>query len=138
MKQSDSFTIGSLAQDAGVGIQTVRFYERTGLLKQPTRRASGYRQYSLEDSKQIRFIKRAQELGFTLKEIKSLLELQATSKSMCGDVKEQADQKIAEIHEKIKDLKKMLRSLGQISDCCSKGKTTCGVCSMHDCFEGKC
>jgi len=138
MKQSEAFTIGSLAKDAGVGIQTVRFYERKGLLKQPVRRGSGYRHYSTEDAKQIRFIKRAQELGFTLKEVKGLLELQATSKSACADVKKRADQKSIEIEVKIKDLKRMLRSLGEIADCCAKGNTTRGVCSILDCFEGKC
>jgi len=138
MKQSEAFTIGSLAENAGVGIQTVRFYERKGLLRQPVRRESGYRQYTAEDAKLIRFIKRAQELGFTLKEVKTLLDLQATTKSACADVKTSADQKINEIEAKIKDLKKMLRSLNEIADCCAKGKATCGVCSILDCFEGKC
>ncbi|MBY0471926.1 MerR family transcriptional regulator [bacterium] len=138
MKHSGTYTIGSLANDAGVGIQTVRFYERQGLLKQPARRGSGYRQYSSEDAKQIRFIKRAQELGFTLKEVKGLLELQAISKSACSDVKVRADQKTVEIQEKIQDLKRMQRSLAEISSCCARGKTTRGVCSILDCFEGNC
>ncbi|MBY0472633.1 MerR family transcriptional regulator [bacterium] len=134
----EAFTIGSLAEDAGVGIQTVRFYERKGLLKQPPRRGSGYRQYTADDAKLIRFIKRAQELGFTLKEVKTLLDLQATTKSACADVKKSADQKVVEIENRIKDLKKMLRSLNQIANCCAEGKATRGVCSILDCFEGNC
>jgi len=138
MKQSGVFTIGSLADAAGVGIQTVRFYERKGLLKQSIRRGSGDRQYAVKDAKLIRFIKRAQDLGFTLKEVKALLDLQAITKSACADVKKSADQKIDEIEGKIKDLKKMLRPLHEIADCCAKGKATCGVCSILDCFEGNC
>lgn len=138
MKSGDTLSIGVLAKSAGVGVQTVRFYERKGLLRQPSRRASGYRQYSAEDSKQIRFIKRAQELGFTLKEVKELLELQATSKSACADVKKRSDKKALEIDGKIEDLKKMRRLLGEISSCCAKGKATQGVCSIRDCFEGNC
>lgn len=135
MKQ---LTRGELARSSGVGIEAIRFYEQKGLISKPQRTESGYRQYKEDDAKQIRFIKRAQELGFTLREIKGLLELQANSKSMCADVRKRADLKIAEIEEKVKDLKKMLRSLSEISNCCAKGKTTCGVCSILDCFEGKC
>lgn len=135
MKQ---LTRSKLAKSSGIGIEAIRFYEQKGLISKPTRTSAGYRQYKEEDAKQIRFIKRAQELGFTLKEIKELIELEATSKTTCGDVKKRADLKTEEIKQKIKDLKKMIRSLDEISSCCARGKTTCGVCSILDCFEGKC
>lgn len=131
-------TIGKVAKESGVGVETVRFYEREGLIRQPKRRDHGFRTYDKDDPTKIRFIKRAQEIGFTLKEIKGLLDLQATSKSMCGDVKKRADEKIIEVQGKISDLKKMLRSLKEISNCCARGKTTNDVCSVTDCFGGKC
>lgn len=134
----EQITRGELAKLAGVGIEAVRFYEKKALIPKPKRTESGYRQYSKEDVKQIRFIKRAQELGFTLKEIKNLLELQATSKAMCGDVKKRADQKFSEIEDRIRDLKRMQQSLREISRCCSKGQPTSNNCSILECFEGGC
>ena len=77
------FTIGKLAKKAGVKIDTVRFYERKGLIKQPSN-TSGYRKYPLEDAIKIRFIKRTQELGFTLKEAKELLELKVSKTAKCS------------------------------------------------------
>ena len=131
-------TRGELAKQAGVGIEAIRFYEKKALIPKPRRNESGYREYSPEDVKQIRFIKRAQELGFTLKEIKNLVELQATSKAMCADVQKRADKKYAEIEKRISDLKRMLRSLREISNCCSKGEPTRNNCSILECFEGGC
>ena len=71
------FSIGQVARQAGVGVETIRFYERKGLIKEPPRRASGYRQFSLDAVKRIRFIKRAKELGFSLSEIADLLSLRS-------------------------------------------------------------
>ena len=70
-----TFTIGQVAREAGVGVETVRFYEREGLIEEPSRRASGYRQYGDETVLVLKFIRRAKELGFTLKEIRSLMDL---------------------------------------------------------------
>ena len=81
-------TIGEVARQAGVGIQTVRFYERQGLLEEPERRASGYRQYDLEAIAVLKFIRRAKELGFTLKEIKSLLALRLDASATRAEVRE--------------------------------------------------
>jgi MerR family mercuric resistance operon transcriptional regulator len=79
-------TIGQLAKQAGVNIETIRYYERQGLLPEPPRRASGYRQYSAEFVKRIQFIKRAQTLGFSLKEIAELLDLRIESDTACDQV----------------------------------------------------
>src|SRR5205085_4323513 len=87
------FSIGQVARRACVGVETVRFYEREGLLEEPARRASGYRQYSEEAVKQICFIKRAQQLGFSLKEIRELLTLRVDRQNSCEQVKERAETK---------------------------------------------
>jgi len=82
-----TLTIGKAARYAGVGIETIRFYERRGLIKQPPRREFGYRQYPESVVLRLRFIKRAKELGFSLIEIKELLFLRLDSKATCGDIK---------------------------------------------------
>src|SRR6266571_3012042 len=82
----ESLSIGQVARRAGVGVETVRFYEREGLLEEPPRRASGYRQYSEQAIKRIHFIKRAQQLGFSLKEITELLMLRVDAQTSCEEV----------------------------------------------------
>ena len=106
-----SLRIGEVAKQAGVGVETVRFYEREGLLDEPDRRASGYRQYDEEAVAVLRFIRRAKELGFTLKEIKSLLNLRLDASATRADVREQAREKVADIEAKIADLQRMKESL---------------------------
>lgn len=127
-------TIGKLARAAGVGVETVRFYERRGLIKRPTVK-EGFRKYSEEDAKRIRFIKRAQDLGFTLKEIKGLLELNSNPRSTCLDVRKQTDAKIKEVEEKIQDLKKMKKSLETLSKACGESKKAMIHCEILNCFE---
>ncbi len=127
-------TIGKLARAAGVGVETVRFYERRGLIKQPSSK-EGFRKYSEEDAKRIRFIKRAQDLGFTLKEIKGLLELNSNPRSTCSDVRNQTDAKISEVEEKIRDLKKMKKSLQILSEACGESKKAMIHCEILTCFE---
>lgn len=135
MKQLATYTIGTLAQEARVGVETVRFYERKGLIDRPARRSSGYRQYSAADAQRIRFIKRAQDLGFTLKEIKDLLALELSSKMTCGDLRKKADSKLKEVEEKIRDLQRMKKSLKDISSACGDGKQAASQCRILDCFE---
>jgi MerR family mercuric resistance operon transcriptional regulator len=133
-------TIGKLAHASGVGVETVRFYERRGLIKQPAAQ-EGYRTYSEDDARRIRFIKRAQELGFTLKEIKGLFELHSDSRLIsCTAVKHHANDKITEVEKKIRDLQKMKRALTKLSAACGDGKDAVAQCRISDCFEpdGKC
>jgi len=120
-------------------VETVRFYERRGLIKQPAAR-EGYRTYSEDDARRIRFIKRAQGLGFTLREIKGLLELNLHPRATCGDVKRHADAKRDEIGRKIRDLQKMKRALMTLSAACSDGRDAVTQRRISDCFEpdGKC
>jgi DNA-binding transcriptional MerR regulator len=127
-------TIGTLARTSGVGVETVRFYQRKGLVRRPTVRA-GFRTYADDDAQRIRFIKRAQALGFTLREIKGLLELNADPRTICADVKRRADVKLKEIAGKIRDLQRMKRSLTRLSAACANGRKAAAQCRISDCFE---
>lgn len=131
-------TIGKLAKAAGVGVETVRFYERRGLIRKPPKRESGFRTYSDEEVTRIRFIRRAQELGFTLREVKELVELQSKKKVTGSQVKQKADRKIEEIRKKISDLQKMEKSLRTLSRMCGEGAQAVQECKVMDCFEKGC
>ena len=113
-----TLSTSQLAKGANVNIETIRYYERRGLLPEPKRRESGYREYSEDDVSRIKFIKRAQELGFTLKEISELLALRVDAKTTCNKVKKQAEAKIVDIEEKIRLLKKMKAALGKLASSC--------------------
>lgn len=118
----ENLTIGQLAKQAAVGIETVRFYERKELLEKPERNVSGYRQYSLEAVSRIRFIKRAQEVGFSLAEIKGLLSLRLDSSKKCEDVKAHALAKINEVEGKIEDLNRMKNALRDLTTACENSR----------------
>ena len=118
-------TIGQVARSAGIGVETVRFYERQGLLEEPARRESGYRQYREDVVARLRFIRRSKELGFTLKEIKALLALRLDASATRADVRKQARAKVADIEARIADLQRMrdvLQTL--IRKCQGDGSTT--------------
>jgi Hg(II)-responsive transcriptional regulator len=118
-------SIGEVARQAGVGVETVRFYERQGLLEEPERRASGYRQYDGEAVAVLRFIRRAKELGFTLKEIKGLLALRLDAPARRTEVRQQAQAKVADIEARITDLQRMRDVLQKlIRKCHGAGSTT--------------
>ena len=117
-------TIGQLAKQAGVNVETVRYYERRGLIPEPPRRDSGYRQYTQDFVLRIRFIKRAQELGFALKEIDELLALRVESKAVCDDVREQAKLKIADVEAKIQMLEKIKFTLAELVTACEENELT--------------
>jgi MerR family mercuric resistance operon transcriptional regulator len=119
-----SFTIGQLARRAGVGVETVRFYERRGLIAQPPRRASGYREYPPEAISRITFIRRAKELGYTLKEIAELLELRVRPRRSCDAVKRNAEAKISDIEAKIESLRRMRKALRGLVNSCEKREAT--------------
>ena len=99
-------TIGVVACRAGVGVETVRFYERQGLLEEPARRQSGYRAYDEAVVARLRFIRRAKDLGFTLREIKELLSLRHDPATPAGDLKRRAEEKLADIDAKIQTLQR--------------------------------
>lgn len=128
------FSIGQVARRAGVGVETVRFYEREGLLEEPARRASGYRQYAEDVVTRIRFIKRAQQLGFSLKEIQGLLTLRMDGQTECSHVKEHAAAKLAQVEQKIADLQRIRQALLQMTSLCA-GKDSGSHCPLLDALE---
>ncbi|MCB0193091.1 MAG: MerR family transcriptional regulator [Anaerolineae bacterium] len=120
----NTLRIGQLAQQTGVTIETIRYYERRNLIPEPARLASGYRQYSLDDVARIRFIKRAQGLGFSLTEIADLLALRVNSEVVCNEVQKQAELKIADIEAKIEMLQHMKAVLSDLVKGCRENQFT--------------
>ena len=121
-----TFTIGQLAKAAGVNIQTVRFYEREGILKPQSRRESGYRIYNDESLKRLSFIRQAKDLGFSLEDIQSLLNLRVRSVERCSQVRARAEQKIKDVQQKIAHLKKLEKTLKKlVSDCKNRVISDC-------------
>lgn len=110
--------IGEVAKQTGVGIETIRFYERKGLLDEPARRPSGFRQYDASILARLQFIRRAKDLGFTLGEIAELLALWFDADTHCCDVRSKALAKIDEIEHKVQALQAMKRSLKQMVETC--------------------
>jgi len=113
-----ALTIGKVAKQAGIGVETIRFYERTGLLEEPPRNDSGYRQYPPEAVVKLRFIKKAKQLGFSLQEIGELFDLRRQQNATCGDVRMRAEEKIKNIEEKIRDLTRMKDALIELTCQC--------------------
>lgn len=113
-----SLTIGQVAKQAHVSLDTIRLYERYGLIKEPQRAANGYRQYSEEIIDCLKFIARTKKMGFTLKEIKELLVIHQTSQHPCGHIKQRTQDKLKQVHEKIGELKQLETALFQLlSEC---------------------
>ena len=129
-----SMTIGKVAGQAGVGVETVRFYEREGLIEEPPRRQSGYRQYPEKTVFRIRFIRRSRELGFSLKEIRELLSLRASPLSQCADVRRRVEVKIEDIELRVRSLQRMKKALKKLATACS-GKGPASECPILDYLE---
>ena len=117
-------TRGDVAERAGVSRGTVRYYEERGLIPEPSRTAAGYRQYTSEYVERIRFIKRAQKLGFTLQEINELLSLRADPAVSSMQVKQQAEAKVAEVERKIRGLRRIKEVLTDLIASCGKSQPT--------------
>lgn len=134
----NTLTIGQVAKNTGITVETVRFYEKQGLLITPSRSDSGYRQYTPDTLKRIRFIQRAKSVGFTLSEINELLTLRKDPKATCTDVKLRALEKIENIDRKLNDLKQIRESLSRlIMNCNSKGHLVeCPILEHLDYEEG--
>ncbi len=134
--KDSSLTRGQLARAVGVGIETIRFYEREGLLPDPPRRRSGYRQYPPESVARVRFIRRAKELGFTLSEINDLLELRVDPEKSCADVRAAAKAKMADVEAKMDDLERIKSALARLARAC-RGKGPTSECPILDALEGE-
>jgi MerR family mercuric resistance operon transcriptional regulator len=129
-------TIGQLARRAGVGVETVRYYERRGLMPEPPRKESGYRQFLPEDLSRLRFIRRAQQLGFSLREIKELLALRLTPGCNCERVLERTNAKIADVEARIRSLRRMLRVLKKLAEACRRRESTSG-CPILEALDSR-
>ncbi len=123
--------IGELADRSGVGVETVRFYEREGLLQVPPRTGGGYRIYDVHAVRRVRFILRAKDLGFTLAETKELLDLRVTDPKACGDVEATARAKIADVEARIQELERIRTVLGDLVRACAASERT-GECPILD------
>ena len=110
-RRAKELKIGEVARAAGLGVHAVRFYEREGLIKEPARRPSGYREYSPDMVLNLRFIRRAKELGFSLKETSELLSLETDPEGTAAEVKELAEAKLEDIESRIRALQRMRRAL---------------------------
>ncbi|HEX7326844.1 MAG TPA: heavy metal-responsive transcriptional regulator [Rhodanobacteraceae bacterium] len=111
-------TIGAVARRTGVGIDTIRYYEREGLLPPPQRRVSGYRDYGADAVERLRFARRAKDLGFTLKEIRELMALSTDRERGVAGVKQRAETRLHEVEQRIHELQRMKRGLQQLIDAC--------------------
>ncbi|WP_437882553.1 MerR family DNA-binding protein [Pseudomonas sp. LRF_L74] len=114
---SKPLTIGALSRDSGVNLETIRFYERSGLLPAPKRSASGYRHYESVDVRRLRFIRRGRELGFSLEEIRSLLDLAAHPEQPCDTADRMAREHLLAVEARIRDLQNMQAELHKLAAC---------------------
>ena len=126
----ETMRIGEFARKAGVNVQTVRYYERRGLLPEPERRESDYREYTSDCLERLHFIRRTQELGFTLSEIEELLALRTDPHTAAADVKQRAEAKVVDIEAKIADLRQIQHALEHLAGQCRGGKGTTGDCPL--------
>jgi MerR family mercuric resistance operon transcriptional regulator len=122
-------SIGALARQANVNIETIRYYERRGLISEPPRNKSGHRQYTAETVRRTDFIKRCQTLGFSLKEIEEILELKITPESTCADMKSRVTEKLTDVDKKIDELARIRNALSRLRKKCS-GKGPIGNCPI--------
>jgi len=124
--QSSEYTIGRLAQEAGVGVETVRYYQRRRLLAVPTRRAGGFRYYDAQTLERLRFIRRAQAIGLALEDIRELLGLDR--KRACGKTRALAAQRLELVEQKLKDLAALRDALAAlVHECDERGGPTCPI-----------
>jgi len=134
METTKPLTIGQVARWSGVGVETIRFYEREGLIAKPPQRPSGYRQYDPGVIRRIHFIQRGKKLGFSLREITELLSLRLTRGRSCADVKARASAKIKDIESKIAVLGRMKEALERLTEACA-GRGSVSDCPILDALD---
>ena len=125
-------TISKAAENAGVGVETIRFYERKGLIEQPLKpQEGGYRTYPIETVQRIKFVRQAQEIGFSLREIEDLLSLRADPSADCSDVRERATAKRDEVDRKMEQLGRIRAALDELILACP-GRGALRTCSIME------
>ncbi len=132
--RTSALTVGQLARAAGVNPQTVRYYERRGLLPEPPRTPAGYRLYPPEAVIRLRFIKQAQELGFSLEEIRDLLALRVDGTTSCPEVQRRTQAKIQQLDARIRRLQAMRAALVDLAAACGRDDLD-GECPFLDALE---
>jgi MerR family transcriptional regulator, copper efflux regulator len=130
------YSIGQVAKRSGISVETIRYYEKEGLLEEPERKESGYRQYQQDAITRLSFIKQGKELGFSLREISELLSIKSDGKNLCHEVKQLAQEKLDNIESKIKMLQRMRKSLKKLVDSCP-GQAALNECPILDALEKK-
>lgn len=134
MKKQSTMTIGALAKTANVGVETIRFYERKGIIQQPPKRG-GFRYYNEGDARRIQLVKKLQDIGFTLEEVKEFL----LTETCCGETKtliaQKSKRKIAEITAKIEELQIAVSALEKFANACGAEGNISFDCELLDCFE---
>ena len=133
VQNDDSLKVGAVAKAAGVGVQTLHYYERLGLLPKPQRSVANYRLYSSDAIRRVQFIKKAQALGLTLEETKQILDLKEHGRAPCGKVAELGEKHFAEIDARIAQLRKYRRQLGQALNDWRKENVTERECAGEFC-----
>lgn len=133
-KVKETMSIGTLSKQTGIGIETIRFYERVGLLKPVGRKDSGYRIFDENSLKTIVFIKHAKELGFSLNEIQELLCLKADKKSKCQSVQIKAEAQLQFVEEKIRHLERIKNVLSELIQQCRQRKVD-SECPLLECLD---
>ncbi|NUP13620.1 MAG: MerR family DNA-binding protein [Polyangiaceae bacterium] len=129
-----TLTIGDVAKAATVGVETIRFYERKGLIPAPPRRRSGYRQYPVDTVRRVRFIRRAKDLGFTLKQIAELLNLRIDPHTTCAEVRALARAQIEDVEQRIQELARMRAALDRLARSC-RGSGPTSECPILDALD---
>lgn len=132
--ERNGLTIGQLARAAEVGVETIRYYEKRGLLAEPRRAPSGYRRYSPDALRRVQFIRRAKDLGFTLREIGSLLSLRVDPRTSCADVRALARTKIADVDRRVHELLQVRAALERLAAQC-RGRGPTSECPILDALE---
>ena len=131
----EAVTIGKAARAAGVGVETIRFYERRGLIERPPKPDSaGYRVYSVDTVRRIQFIRQAQQIGFSLREIQELLSLRADPSSDCSDVREKAAAKVEEVNRRMAELERIRAALEEVIAACP-GHGALRACTILEALE---
>lgn len=133
----NSMTRGELAETVGVNPETLRYYERKELIPKPRRSDGGFRLYDESYVDRLRFIRRAKNLGFTLAEIKGLLDLRVDDEATCQDVKAQSVQKLNEVEEKIQDLERIRDALARLATVCEGSQGPTSECPILDAMESE-
>jgi MerR family mercuric resistance operon transcriptional regulator len=126
--------IGEAAAASGCHLETIRYYERIGLLPKAARRTNGYRDYGTEEVNRLRFIARGRELGFSLEEVRTLLRLAERTDMSCDDVDRLARQQLAAVRSRIRELQRIARELERTIDSCVG--QSCGNCAILGALQG--